>query len=309
MSPKILTVIVCTYSCVLQDCDGNTALSYAAENGGEVTTRAIVLAAKAQRYDIDHRNIKGLTALLIACQKGHLAAARVLVQEGGASPSIRDLDNFMTAAELMQRSGHYLESDLKFLYPVSRKKSYYRHQREEKGLKTLSDYLSPSGNTDSLTNVFICKSSTEKDSGHLPRLSHVSPSLAVMTQNTPHSMFDIPSGMSRPPPSPSLRKKSLLPPPHRPHVNPELAFSRDFKSDLYRSRYLKQRQMYISPNRQSACFHEGALQPLPDDNPLERISQAVEKRSREEAARGMRGGGRDKHRSLPPLQRQNSQTM
>lgn len=245
--------------------------------------------------------MKGLTALLLACRNSHLSAARILVQEGGASPSIRDLDNFMTAAELMKMSGDYLESDLKFLYPVSRKKSYYRQQRQAKGLKTLSDFLSPSG---SIPNVFKTSDheliASEHDSVCLPRLS-ISPSPHA-APNSSSSMFDIPSTTSLPNP---FRKKSHLPPPSLRGAKPKLSFSHDYKLDLYRSRHLKQRQLYVTPNRQSNYFHAGSLQPLPG-NPLERIHQATQAMEKRDTAGTQKRGG--KHKTLPPLQRQNSQT-
>ena len=270
-------------------------MSYAAQNGSEEAARVIVLAAKKQGCDIDHRNMKGLTALLLACQNGHLSTARILVQEGGASPNIRDLDNFMTAAELMQKSRDYLESDLTFLFPVSRKKSYYRRQRQERGIKTLSDYLSESESTSNVSK------STERDSACLQRLS-VSPS----PHKASRSMFHIPSA-SNPPavPSSPFHKKSILPPVHRPPPipKPKLSFSHDYKSDLYRSHYLKKRQLYVTPNRQSDGFRAGSLQPIPG-NPLERIQQATQAESRGEVTTVSSGRGRkEKHQGLPPLKK------
>lgn len=263
-----------------------------------------VQATRKQGYDIDHRNMKGLTALLLACRNGHLSAARILVQEGGASPSIRDLDNFMTAAELMTKSGDYLESDLKFLHPVSRKKSYYRRQRQEKGLKTLSDYLSPSVPSGSSLKTSDQESS-EHDLVSLPRLS-VAPS-PYAAPSSSGSMFDVPSTQ---PLSNPFRKKSHLPlPAHR--RQPKLSFSHDYKSDLYQSHHLRQRQLYVTPNRQSNFFHTGSLQPLPGD-PLDtcRLSQAIEKADTVgKPDESKRGGWKGKHKTLPPLQRQNSQTQ
>lgn len=271
---------------IIQDCDGNTALCYAAQNGHDQITRKLIQAVKHQRCDlIDHRNIKGLTALLLACQRGHISTAKILVQEGGASPSIRDLDNFTTAAEWIQKSGHYSENDLKFLYPVSRKKSYYRRQRQEKGIKTLSDYLSL-GQGQLGGNVFTINESTGQDLSGFPQLAQPlsSQSLTPRHHSTPspsRSMFDIPpvttntttipiqqtSSLSSP-----FRKKSIILPHIRPsNKKPNLSFSHDYKSDLYHSQYLKQRQRYVTPNRQSDGFHRGSLQPIPGDQ-LERIS-------------------------------------
>lgn len=292
-----------------EDCDCNTALCHAAKTGREEVVRPIVMAARAGGCSIDHRNIQGLTPLLIACQSGHLSVARTLVCDGGASPSIRDLDNFMTPADWMRRSGLYSESELKFLFPVSRKRSHYRQQRQMKGIKTLSDYLS-SGGTDSTPNVFSISNSGGQNPTHLPRLSP-SPSPRVASSPS-QSMFDIPPA-PRPPPSPSLRKPLL---PHTHKSAPKPFVQHDFKSDLYRSPYLTKRQLYIQRNRQSEFFHEGALQPLPG-NPLERVSMVMERRVEggggggaggEVGGRGGKVGGKGKHHSLPPLERQNSRT-
>ena len=264
----------------------------------------IIQAAKKQGCNIDHRNVKGLTALLLACQNSHLSTARILVQEGGASPSIRDLDNFTTAAEWIQKSGHYSESDLKFLFPVSRKKSHYRQQRQEKGIKTLSDYL---GMGPSPT-AFTVSDLTERDS-----TNKQIPQRLSSPASTSHSMFDIPlsSSLAAPPTiSSPFRKKSTLPPVSR--KGPKLY---DFKLDLYQSRYMNKRQLYVSPNRKSGCFHMGSLEPLSGD-PLERISLASSKAElgRNEESRqttvgarstsSVRGEKKGKYKSLPPLKQE-----
>ena len=255
--------------------------------------------------------MKGLTALLLACQRGNLSAARILVQEGGASPTIRDLDNFTTAGEWMKRSGCYLESDLKFLFPVSRKKSYYRRQRQERGIKTLSDYLSSESESDN-SSVFTGREFTMSERnvfGDRSTKLSLSPS---PIQATSRSMFAIPSSTNCLTALPSLspsslspfRKKSILP--RLPNKPMPLEPSPDFKTELYHSRHLKQRQVYVTPNRQSGGFHTGALQPIPGD-PLEKISRNVVQtqtgggggRERGELVHGGKRGG--KHRILPPL--------
>ena len=273
----------------------------------------MVQSAKQQGCDIDHRNMKGLTALLLTCQRGNLSAARILVK-GGASPTIRDLDNFTTAGEWMKRSGCYLESDLKFLFPVSRKKSYYRRQRQERGIKTLSDYLSSESESDN-SSVFTGREFTKSDRnlfGDRSTKLSLSPSL-IQAASPSRSMFDIQSSTNCLTALPSLspssslspfRKKSILP--RLPNKPKPLESSPDFKTELYHSRHLKQRQVYVTPNRQSGGFHTGALQPIPGD-PLEKISQQTQTgggggRERGDLVHGgKRGGKRGKHRILPPL--------
>ena len=293
--------LVLSTKCVIdsyspQDCNGNTALSHAAESGHEGTVRLMVLATKQQGTDIDHRNMRGLTPLLISCQRGHLSAARVLVQEGGASPSIRDLDNFTTAAEWMQRSGLYLESDLKFLFPVSRKKSYHRWQRQERGIKTLGDYLSTNSATPA-TDVFSFRESTKFERSSAGQLSP-SPS-PNQAQSPSRSMFDV-TALTAPPSLSPFRKKSVLPRlPNKPNLSQSIP---DFRADLYRSRHLKQRQMYVAPNRQSGGYHSGALQPIACKS-LERVSQ-----NQGQESAGRDGGQQthfrrgNKHTSLPPIE-------
>ena len=254
---------------------------------------------------MDHRNVRGLTALLMACQGGHLSAARVLVQDGGASPSIRDLDHFTTAAEWMQRSGLYLESDIKFLFPASRKKSYYCRQRQEKGIKTLSDYLL--SDTNSPPNVFNVRESTKCERNSLSQATRLSSSHSPNqpTSTPSKSMFDVPS-LTVAPSFPAFRKKSVLPRlPEKPKIS---LVSPDFRSDLYHSRYLKQRQIYVVPNRQSGGFHTGALQPITGGSSLEKIGrkstqECVGRDSTTESQRKRSSDSkRGKRNSLPPLQ-------
>ena len=73
----------------LVDCDGNNALCYAAMQGNNDIVRKLVHESLRRKLEIDHQNMRGLTALLIACQKGHLETARILAIEGGASVTIR----------------------------------------------------------------------------------------------------------------------------------------------------------------------------------------------------------------------------
>ena len=262
----------------------------------------IVNASKRQGVNVDHRNMRGLTALLLSCQNGHLSTARILVQEGGASPSVRDLDNFMTAAEWMKRSGHYSESELKFLFPVSRKKSYYRRQRQEKGLKILSDYLSPP-EAGAPANVFTISQPVEADSAKYLQRRSISPS-PRNEQGSLRSMFDVPSHTASDTVPAPFRKKSILPPLAQSrdrHSKPKP--SNDFKPELYHLHYLKKRQLYIAPNRQSGCFHTGSLEPLAGDR-LQRLQVVEEDREggqgRERIHSG-REGRKTKHRPLPPL--------
>ena len=101
----------------LEDSDGNNALCHAARLGYEEILQRLVREFKRSKVSVDQKNMHGLTPLLLACQEGHLICARILVCEGGASPTIRDLDNFMNAEEWMTLSGFFTSAELAFLSP------------------------------------------------------------------------------------------------------------------------------------------------------------------------------------------------
>ncbi len=299
----------------LQDREGNNVLCHAALHGNEDIVQRMIDEFKTRKLDVDKRNMRGLTPLLIACQEGNVQCARVLVLEGGASPKIRDLDNFMTAEEWMRSSGVSCSSpELTFLSPATRKRNYYRKQRQLKGMKTLSDYplpvdLDKKGST-STPNTFCVRQEVERDGirqkGNpvLPGIVDTSPaqvrSFSLISHSGPSpsspskSMFDF-SG-TKPDPPLSLPHKKAAVPIRRPLSKPEVPFSM-VKADLYHSPYLAQRQCYLSRDRRSEYYKRGSLQPL-DFNAREKLSQL---QAREEQKR--RSTAATRHNALPPLKK------
>ena len=257
-----------------RDCD--TALSHATRQGSEEVVRALVVATRAAGCDVDHRNIKGLTSLLLASQNGRLGVARILVLEGGASCSIRDLDNFMTPLDWLMLGGHYLESEVAFLLPVSQKRNRYC---QTKGVRTLTVYMS--GATGGLTQNTVSSGRCST-----PRLPKISPSLQTTLSQT-CSMFD-------PPPDPPQNKKMLPPRPLPPSSSPSLNFNpkteNRFNCDLYQSTYLKKRNHYLHSNHRSEFYHEGSLKPILGGH-LERLDQVTDKSKKEQRQGGGGGGG------------------
>ena len=259
-----------------RNCD--TALCHATQQGSEEVVRALVTATRAAGCDIDHRNIKGLTPLILASQNGRLGVARILVSEGGASPSIRDLDNFMTPLDWLRQGGQYLESEVAFLLPASKKRSRY-HQT--KRVQTLTDYM-PGGTGGSPRNTFTV-SSGRCSTPRLPKIStFLSPSPQTMLNRT-CSMFDFPPSNTPP------QIKKLLPP--RPLKNVDSKTENRFDCDLYQSTYLKKRNHYLHRNHRSEFYHEGSLKPISGGH-LEQSDQDTDKREEGQRRGGGGGGGR-----------------
>ena len=277
----------------LADCDGNNALYYAAVRGNDVLVRKLVIAFKRQRAEIDHQNVQGLTPLLAACQEGHLEVARILVIEGGASPTKRDLDQFMTAQEWMRLSGFYSEDTLSFLSPSLQRKSLYRKQRKMKGIRTLTDYLSSSDSVEDSDhdspNVFSMRQDS-LDEEHLPDLVASQPTSMFGALTAGKSMFDKPrSTVATRTPGYALGH----PIPAKPPSHSKTAFLTP-KSDLYSSSYLSKRKSFLSKNPRSGFYHSGALEPLEGQRSFD---------EQIETDKGGSHGNKKKHDLLPPIKR------
>ena len=304
----------------LSDCDGNNVLCHAALSGNEEFVRLFVQEMKRRKLDIDCQNMRGLTALIISCQEGHLEAAKILVLEGGASTTIRDLDNFMSAQDWMKQSGFYTNEELTFLSPGTQKRNYYRKQRQMKGIRTLTDYMSTREHFDDKEskNVFAMRrNSLEMDQSGgplLPRLQgglskkrtprHGMLSLSSSfsgSQRGSKSMFDRPSRSMFDVPKSQSTFTSLAPgrpsPPRRSSL-PEIPFS-ILKTDLYESSYLTRRKALLNKDRRSDFYHAGSLEPI-GMNPSEKISKLtmVQHTTKENGPEKQ-----TKHNSLPPLRR------
>lgn len=123
------------------DHEGNTPLCLAAETGNPDIVQKVLFHSIKNKINVDHKNMRGLTPLLIASQNGHLEVARILVEKGKASVSIRDLENFMTPEDWMQETSFYSPSEFPFLSPKMRSK------RNRKGVKTMSHYMNEEPST------------------------------------------------------------------------------------------------------------------------------------------------------------------
>ena len=274
----------------LEDSDGNNVLCHAARLGHEEMLQRLVREFKRNKVSVDQKNMHGLTPLLLACQEGHLICARILVCEGGASPTIRDLDNFMNAEEWMRLSGFFTTAELAFLSPSTQRKNYYRKERQKRGIKTLADFL-PTEESCSSPNVFSIRTDVNRNSASFPVLSDHNSDM----HNNPtpsSSMFDTPTASKRhKTPGYAMGK----PVPMKPFSNPEIKLSA-IKADLYHSPYLAQRKNFLSQNRRSQFYRRGSLEPISAE-PLEKLRHLepdFQGNSLDEVA---------KHTVLPPLKR------
>ena len=277
----------------LTDSDGNNVLYYAAVRGNEMLVRKLVSAFKHQGAEIDHQNVQGLTPLLAACQEGHLEVARILVIEGGASPTIRDLDQFMTPQEWMRLRGFYSDDKLSFLSPSLQRKSQYRKQRKMKSIRTLTDYLASSdsleGSDIESPNVFSLRQNSLEEE-RLPDLVSSKPMSMFGALTGGKSMFD------KPRPTATSRTPGYAlghPIPAKPPSHSKTAFLTP-KSDLYSSSYLSKRKSFLSKNPRSGFYHSGALEPLEGQRSFD---------EQIETDKGGSHGNKKKHDLLPPIKR------
>ena len=125
---------------IQEDFSGNNVLTHSAMKGDLEITTKLVASFKENGLDVDKRNLKGLTPLLITCQLGHIDCARVLVCEGNASPRIRDLDRFQDAEKwaALKVTNH---ASIEFLSSKAQKRHKMGSLQQQKGPKLLSDYL------------------------------------------------------------------------------------------------------------------------------------------------------------------------
>ncbi|KAK3089622.1 hypothetical protein FSP39_005121 [Pinctada imbricata] len=85
------------------DNDGNTPLHHAALSGNPTIVELLADCFVKFGLDIDTRNSLGYTALLLALKHGHFVSAHFLLKRAEASPSLRDNEVFLNAAEWAQR--------------------------------------------------------------------------------------------------------------------------------------------------------------------------------------------------------------
>ena len=235
----------------VEDSQGDTALFYAARGGKPDIVRRLVREARRAKRDIDHKNMRGLTALLVAAREGHVDASRILAEEGNASLTVRDLDNFMTAEEWLLDAG-YGEDEASFLSPKTR-----RRNRHRKVVKTLSEYIAEekesrpfgrSSKSGPIPSVF-------GERGRVNTL-HYSSQSNSSEQQRKSSMFDFPSVGG-------TRKKSSTQNPFS--LTQQRMHGGDMathKHGLFNSPYLARRNSFVSPNRTSQYYTEGALEPI-----------------------------------------------
>ena len=239
----------------LMNNEGNTALCYAAIKGVVNIARRFVKEGRKCKLPIDHKNMQGLTPLLLAAQRGHLEVARVLVKDGGASLTIRDLDNFMTAEEWMKEASFYTPEEMSFLSPRG------RHRRAKKGVKTLAHFASEG--SDSIFQDQKKITTPYQAPFTFPLIQHGLQMQTLSSQDdATKSMFDLPSISSTHQTWPSSRAKPVSLGKLN-HVNEHVPNSTNtVTSDLYHSPYRSKRKSFIGPNRRSKFYAEGSLQPL-----------------------------------------------
>ncbi|GFR91860.1 ankyrin repeat domain-containing protein 50 [Elysia marginata] len=85
------------------DNDGNTPLHHAATCGNPRIVEMLAQAFHKFGLNADRRNNLGYTALLLACKSGHYVSAHILLTVAKASPTLRDGEFHLNAAEWTRR--------------------------------------------------------------------------------------------------------------------------------------------------------------------------------------------------------------
>ena len=276
----------------LEDYEGNTALCHAAITGNTDIIKTILVEWKRHKLPIDCKNMRGLTPLLLAAQNGHLQGAELLVEMGGASSTIRDLDNFMTAGEWLKQSSFCTADDIKFLSPL-----HIRHRKHKKRVKTLSDYLDDGLTASSSPDMYKLKHDLDKNSFNLPVIkshaqSHDPPASRKQFSNTgTKSMFDLPTI--------ATSFSSAISPHDR--TVPELRQVDGIpRSRAQATNYLAKRKTFLNPNRRGKFYAEGSLEPLqsgPNPKKLSRMNSFCEDSEELNLTMDLRRSG-----TLPPLE-------
>lgn len=280
--------------------EGNSLLCCAATNGNVNITKLVLREVLKQKLPVDHKNMHGLTPLLLAAQGGHINVAKMLVSTGKASITIRDLDHFMTAEQWMKQSGLYLPQEIAFLSPKSR----HRRKNATKSLfESVMDLESESS-----PNIFTLQSSKNEEKQRnsfvsLPNIS--SPSLPKKTDDAAtRSMFDLPAISTT-----SLPKSNMYSTPMRPETHfktEQLPSAAGSKRDIFASSYLNKRKAIVERNRKSKFYAQGSLEPLHSDSVpslppppsltrMNSISETTDERKNQDY------NEKKQHAKLPPL--------
>lgn len=109
-----------------QDNDGSTPLHHAATSGNPNIVHLLVDFFVKFGLDVDTRNNLGYTALLLACRNGHFVSAYYLLSKGCASPSLRDGETYLNAAEWTQKSSRNTQLSFRRLLTTSSAPAFSR---------------------------------------------------------------------------------------------------------------------------------------------------------------------------------------
>ncbi|XP_065838421.1 ankyrin repeat domain-containing protein 33B-like [Oscarella lobularis] len=144
---------------LIEDVDGNGPLYHCASVGNAEIAWTLIKAYGGRGLNVNKRNLQGMTPLLQAAKLGHVHCAKVLVTEGGASTTVRDLDGFMNAEEWARFSGRFSNDDILLLSPIVAKKMRCKEHRRSLGRKILSDYFIGGGSTSNETKSGLIRQS------------------------------------------------------------------------------------------------------------------------------------------------------
>ena len=242
----------------LANSEGNTALCFAAMSGNAIITKVILREIQKHKLPVDHKNMHGLTPLLLAAQGGHVEVARILVRDGKASVTIRDLDNFMTAEQWIKQTGFHSPQEIAFLSPRS------RHRRKKISLLKTFTESAIELNSETSPDIFESQNNETKGGDAIPLLLPQIPSHSRRSQQEmAKSMFELPSCST--PASTFHRQESKFSTEHLPGA-------RTSKYDIYSSTYLDRRKNFVERNKKSKFYAKGSLEPLSEGGKVHPLS-------------------------------------
>lgn len=267
--------------------DGNNILCCAAACGSVRITKLVLKEVLKQKLPVDHKNMHGITPLLLAAQSGHIDVARILVKEGKASVTIRDLDNFMTAEQWMRHVGFYTAQEIAFLSPKS------RHKRKTAARSLLDSVVELE--SESSPDIFGIEKVRHTSSKQQPAplsLPHIpSQALSSRQNDSTRSMFELPSVST-----------SSLPKLDSKFKTEHIPAARVSQHDIFSSSYLNKRKSIVEHNKKSKFYAKGSLEPLstplappPAPPSLKRMNSVVTKDEMDI------GDFKKQHTKLPPL--------
>jgi len=134
----------CDADPTIEDCKGNTPLMYAVSSGSMDIIATLVGYFLVVNFQIDKRNLVGMTPLLLASKLGRYECAKMLVEVGNANMHLRDVDTFRSAVDWIKISSPANLEEFITLDPIVVRKrdcALRRHRADKAKYRVLSEFF------------------------------------------------------------------------------------------------------------------------------------------------------------------------